>query len=111
MLFLPHLCIAPLLLQQSFGFITCCERNESIFFHFSQYSGDAGELRPGGECKTDPHPHTVMHLYKARHPLVALPFAWSGYISVPEKALGWFPLGFVEDQLFMCKFHLPYSCL
>ena len=36
------------LLQQSFGFITCCERNESIFFHFSQYSGDAGELRPGG---------------------------------------------------------------
>ena len=52
------------------------------------------------------HPHTVTHLYKARHPLVALPFAWLGYISVPEQALGWFPLGFVEDKLFMCKFHL-----
>ena len=34
--------------QHSFGFITCCERNESIFFHFSQYNGNTAELRPGG---------------------------------------------------------------
>ena len=37
------------ILQPTFGFIICCERNESIFFHFSQYSGSSSDLRAGGE--------------------------------------------------------------
>ena len=40
-----HVCFS---VQPTFGFIICCERNESIFFHFSQYSGNSSDLRAGG---------------------------------------------------------------
>ena len=42
-----------ILSQASFGFITCCERNESIFFHFSQFGGDPTELQLGGKKRED----------------------------------------------------------
>ena len=28
-----------------------------------------------------------------------LPFAWLGYVGEPDRALGWFPVGSVEDKL------------
>ena len=64
--------------QHSFGFITCCERNESIFFHFSQYNGNTAELRPGGAAPmwaqtftfpllTSLHTHTMLRFTTLPH--------------------------------------------
>ena len=37
------------------------------------------------------------------HALVALPFAWLGYVCASELALGsWFPIGFIEGKLLEC---------
>ena len=34
--------------KTTFVFIMCCDRNESILFHFCQYSGSSTDLRAGG---------------------------------------------------------------
>lgn len=36
-------------LQHSYGFIQCCEREARLFFHFSEYSGDINTVKIGGE--------------------------------------------------------------
>lgn len=39
------------ILQHSYGFIQCCEREARLFFHFSEYSGDINTVKIGGEFK------------------------------------------------------------
>lgn len=73
-------------LMQSFGFITCCERNESIFFHFSQYSGDAGELRPGDEMEFEVGTDTRTGKLIARR-VVRLPTGTVSFESISEDRL------------------------
>lgn len=38
-------------LLHSYGFIQCCDRDDRIFFHYSQYTGDADELAVGDEME------------------------------------------------------------
>lgn len=35
------------ILQHSYGFIQCCERQARLFFHFSQFSGNIEHLKIG----------------------------------------------------------------
>lgn len=74
------------IMQASFGFITCCERNESIFFHFSQYNGDPNDLQTGDEVEfevsTDPEKGKLI----ARR-LVLLPSGTVSFESVGEERL------------------------
>lgn len=39
--------IISFLLQHSYGFIQCCERQARLFFHFSQFSGNIEHLKIG----------------------------------------------------------------
>jgi len=38
------------LLQHSYGFIRCLEREARLFFHYSEFGGDADTMRTGGDC-------------------------------------------------------------
>lgn len=38
-------------LLHSYGFIQCCDRDDRIFFHYSQYGGDPDELSVGDEVE------------------------------------------------------------
>lgn len=73
-------------LQQSFGFITCCERNESIFFHFSQYSGKASDLGPGDEVEFEVGTDTRTGKLIARR-LVRLPTGTVSFESISDGRL------------------------
>lgn len=74
------------ILQQSFGFITCCERNESIFFHFSQYSGKASDLSHGDEVEFEVGTDTRTSKLIARR-LVKLPTGTVSFESISDGRL------------------------
>ncbi|XP_064387702.1 cold shock domain-containing protein E1-like [Halichondria panicea] len=73
-------------LMQSFGFITCCERNESIFFHFSQYNGSASELSSGDEVEFEVGVDSRTGKLIARR-LVLLPTGTVSFESISEERL------------------------
>eukprot|EP00731_Ephydatia_muelleri_P017162 Em0010g260a len=79
----------------SFGFITCCERNESIFFHFSQCSGseDPTDLKPGDEVEFEVGTDARTGKLIARR-VVRLPSGTVSFESVGEERL----LGKVECE-------------
>ncbi len=72
--------------QQSFGFITCCERNESIFFHFSQFSGPTSDLAQGDEVEFEVGTDTRTSKLIARR-LVKLPTGTVSFESISEGRL------------------------
>ena len=82
-------------LMTSFGFITCCERNESIFFHFSQCTGneDPTELKPGDEVEFEVGTDARTGKLIARR-VVRLPPGTVSFESVGEERL----LGKVECE-------------
>lgn len=73
-------------LMPTFGFIICCERNESIFFHFSQYSGNSSDLRPGDEIEFEVGTDSRTSKLIARR-LVRLPAGTVSFESISEERL------------------------
>jgi cold shock CspA family protein len=73
-------------LMPTFGFIICCERNESIFFHFSQYSGSSSDLRAGDEIEFEVGTDSRTHKLIARR-LVKLPAGTVSFESISEERL------------------------
>lgn len=73
-------------LMHSFGFITCCERNESIFFHFSQYSGSSTELVQGDEVEFEVGTDSRSGKLIARR-VVRLPTGTVSFESISEERL------------------------
>ena len=39
-------------MQHSYGFIRCLEREARLFFHYSEFGGDADTMRTGGGYNT-----------------------------------------------------------
>ena len=39
---------AIIVLQHSYGFIQCCDREARLFFHFSEYAGKIDDVSVGG---------------------------------------------------------------
>lgn len=77
----------------SYGFISCCERNESIFFHFSQYNGDPNEIQPGDEVEFEVTTDSSKGKLIARR-VVCLPPGTVSFESLSEERL----LGKVEQE-------------
>jgi cold shock CspA family protein len=73
-------------LMPTFGFIICCERNESIFFHFSQYSGNSSDLRAGDEIEFEVGTDSRTNKLIARR-LVKLPAGTVSFESISEERL------------------------
>lgn len=73
-------------LMPTFGFIICCERNESIFFHFSQYSGNSSDLRAGDEIEFEVGTDSRTNKLIARR-LVRLPAGTVSFESISEERL------------------------
>lgn len=43
---------ADAVMQHSYGFIRCLEREARLFFHYSEFGGDADTMRTGGDYRT-----------------------------------------------------------
>jgi cold shock CspA family protein len=71
-------------LQTSYGFISCCERNESIFFHYSQFTGDTENIQVGEEVEFEVDTDSLKGKLIARR-IVSLPAGTVSYESVSQE--------------------------